>query len=219
MGSRFNPDGFHLPAMMWPWHRCCDGGYLFVQAALAAYMFSLRTLLNAQCVFWFIWEVDFTLSYFIPGGDMIDEMQTGIVTQPLDLHWDQENVPAWNVHYKVGISPASQKRSPRTCFRYQPTRPATRSSRCQPPQPVLQLGDVCPCIFLLLGTSYKIPTLPTGETVMGAFRLFDYYCYYCNLWGSRRHPEGWLDRCLRFFFRPMAAVSSGEDRILLLQEL
>ena len=67
-------------------------------------------------------------------------------------------------------SPASKKVSPRTCFRYQPTRPPTRSSRCQPPQPVLELGmfvHVNPCNFLLMGTSYKIPILPTGWNCHG----------------------------------------------------
>jgi hypothetical protein len=66
----------------------------------------------------------------------MDEIQTSVVTPPLDLHWDQKHVPAWNVNYKVGISPASKKVSPRTCFRYhlqdtQPAHPgANRPSLC-----------------------------------------------------------------------------------------
>ena len=167
-------DSTHMDSTLMPW--CCDYGidavilgYLFVKVALAAYMFSLSTLLNAQvcCV----WSGSLIILYFIPGGGIhMDEIQTSVVTPPLDLHWDQQHVPAWNVDYKVGISRAYKKVSLRTCFRYQPTRPPTRSSRCQPPQPVLELGmfvHVNPCNFLLMGTSYKIPILPTGWNCHG----------------------------------------------------
>lgn len=190
--------------------RCCDHGIDVVMEARATSL--LRWLWQHICFHlvphWMHKCVVFDLGiwlHFIPGGCMhMDEIQTSVVTPPLDLHWDQKHVPAWNVNYKVGISPASKKVSPRTCFRYQSTRHPTRSSRCQPPQPVLELGDVCPCIFYWWALPTKSQSYQPGEIVIGAFRTYDYY--YCNLWGSRRHPRvSW----------PLLAVFSGQWRLCL----
>ena len=103
----------------------------------------------------------------------MDEIQTSVVTQPLDLHWDQQHVPAWNVNYKVGILVQFPKKF----------RPGHASDiNLQDPQPA-HPGANCPSLCWNWGMFVHVffidgHFLP-GETVMGAFRTYDYY--YCNL--------------------------------------
>ena len=87
--------------------------------------------------------------HFIPGGCMhMDEIQTSVVTPPLDLHWDQQS--SFQKSFAQDMLPISTYKTPNPLIQV-PTAPACAG-----------FGGCLSMYFLLMGTSYKIPILPTG---------------------------------------------------------
>ena len=142
------------------WHRFCNGGYLFVKVALASYMCSLSECTSVLCL---IWEFDYVSSQVVACTWM--RFKRALLRRPLICigtnnmfqlgmlitKWVLVQLPKT---FRPGHGHASDIN--------QPTRPPIRSSRCQPPQPVLELGDVCPCIFFIDGHFLQNPN-PTNR--------------------------------------------------------
>lgn len=167
--------------------------------------------------YWMHKCVLFDLAFFCLISQVVSiwmRFKRALLRRPL-ISIGTKHVPDWNVDYKAGISPASTRNRPGHASDISLQDP-------QPAHPGANRPNLC-CTWGLFIHIFLWWVFPTKYQSYQPVKLSWGPLGYVTIITVTYEVQGGIQRVSRpllaAFFQPMAAASSAEDRILLLQEL